>query len=323
MTKGITVEEARELLRCRGPEALELFARAGAERLRSRGDRVDPCAIVNAKSGNCGQNCAFCAQSARSTAAIETYPLRSRPQLLDAARQAADAGASRFSLVTSGRAVRRQEEIERLASVIEEISKSLPLSPCASLGLLDQETLRRFRDVGLERYHHNLETAESFWTSVCTSRSWRASLKTIEAAASLDMELCVGGIFGLGESLDQRVELLQSIRELETASAPLNFLHPIAGTPLADQRDLTPLDCLKIIAVARLMMPEREIRVCGGREHNLRDLQSWVLLAGADGIMVGGYLTTGGRTIADDLQMIRDAGLSLRSNDESTASDDR
>ncbi len=309
MTVGISTTEALQLLTCEGAESFELFARAAATRLRHRGREVDPCAIVNAKSGNCGQDCAFCAQSSRSTAPIEKYSLLDADQLYQAGVEAAEAGAARFSIVTSGRAVHRKEELEVVAEVMRRVTRELPINACASLGLVDIDALRRLADAGMTRYHHNLETAESFFSKICTTREWRASLDTIEAAKELGLELCVGGIFGLGEDLEQRVELLDSIRALEADSAPLNFLHPIPGTPLGALTELTPLDCVKLIAVARLMMPEREIRVCGGREHNLRDLQSWVLMAGADGIMVGGYLTTGGRTVADDLQMIHDAGF--------------
>ena len=313
MTSGISVAEARYLLDVEGPELYELLSRAGQTKLRHRGDSVDPCAIVNAKSGNCSQNCAFCAQSSRSEAAIERYGLLPAEALFDAARAAAEAGAARFSIVTSGRTVRTPAELRTIAQVIERIARELPVTPCASLGLLDAEALVRLRDAGLTRYHHNLESAESFWPSICTTRSWRRSLDTNTTAKELGLSVCCGGIFGLGESRTQRIELLEAIRDLEADSAPLNFLHPIPGTPLEGLRELTPLDCLKVVAVARLMMPEREVRICGGREHNLRDLQSWLLLAGADGIMVGGYLTTRGRTIADDLQMIRDAGLRLTS----------
>lgn len=312
MTEGISPTEALELLRCQGAELVEFLGRAGATRRRHRGDEVDPCAIVNAKSGNCSQDCAFCAQSSRSTAPIERYPLRSAELLLEAGRAAGAAGAARFSVVTSGRAIRRDAELEVLAQVIRGTVEELGIEACASLGLLDEAALERLHEAGATRYHHNLEAAESFFPQICSTRSWRDSLETIAAARRLGFEVCCGGIFGLGESPDQRIELLETLRQLEVESVPLNFLHPIDGTPLAGQDDLSPMDCLKLVAVARLMMPTREVRVCGGREHNLRELQSWILLAGADGIMVGGYLTTGGRTVADDLRMIEDAGLTIR-----------
>ncbi len=306
---GISTGEARSLLHCRGPELYELLARAGRLTRERRGTRVHLCAIVNARSGDCDQDCAFCSQSKRSQADIAHYGLMDERQIVAAGREAADFGAHRFSVVTSGGAVRRDDHLDRICGALAEVRATTRVETCASLGLVDPEGLARLRDSGVTRYHHNLETAESHWERICTTRPWSDSLVTIRAAQEAGMELCVGGIFGLGESTDQRVELLESIRGLDVESVPINFLHPIGGTPLAQLAELTPLDCLKIIAVARLMMPDSEIRICGGREHNLRDLQSWILLAGVDGIMIGNYLTTAGRTVSDDLQMIRDVGL--------------
>jgi biotin synthase len=178
--------------------------------------------------------------------------------------------------------------------------------------MLPPAKLRRLRDAGMDRYHHNLETARSHFPQICTTQSYDDSIQTIRAAQDLGCSLCVGGLFGMGESAEQRVELLATIRELDVDSVPINFLNPIGGTRLEGAEHVTAMDCLRVVAVARLMMPRKEIRVCGGREVNLRDLQSWLLLAGVDGLMVGGYLTTPGRQAAADRQMVRDAGLELR-----------
>ncbi len=310
---AIDRREALEALTLDGADLYDLLARAGRAKLEHRGPEVVPCSIVNAKCGHCSQDCAFCAQSSRSRAEIERYSLRSEEELMDEARAASDQGACRVSLVTSGKSVNRPRELHVLARVLEAMDRELPVEICASLGLLDRSTLGVLRDAGLDRYHHNLETCESFWPEICSSRSWRDSIDTIEAARALGLDVCCGGIFGLGESLRQRVELLATLRDLQVDCAPLNFLHPIPGTPLGGIEPLQPFDCLKVVAVARLMMPETEIRICGGREHNLRDLSSWLLMAGADGLMVGGYLTTGGRTVSDDLRMIEDAGLRVAS----------
>jgi biotin synthase len=311
MRAGIEASEALELLACQGAELYDLLARASRTKLERRGPEVIPCAIINAKCGHCGQDCAFCAQSSRSRAEIDRFSLRPPDELMSEARQLAELGACRVSLVTSGRAITRPEDLHTLTRTLESMGRELPVEACASLGLVGTLQLETLRAAGLDRYHHNLESAESYFEKICSTRSWRASIDTIEAAKALDLEVCCGGIFGLGESLAQRIELLESLRQLEVDCAPLNFLHPIPGTPLADIEPLAPIECLKVVAVARLMMPETEIRICGGREHNLRDLQSWLLMAGADGLMVGGYLTTGGRTVSDDLRMIRDAGLTL------------
>jgi biotin synthase len=317
-TSGIDRREALELIACEGPELLELIARAGRTRLERRGDEVVPCAIINAKCGLCSQDCAFCAQSARSTAEIERFPLKPTEVLVAESRAAAEMGACRIGLVTSGKSVKPGPELETIAGVIEVIAAELPSEPCASLGVLDRPALERLRDAGLTRYHHNLETAESFFREVCTTRSWRESVDTAVDARAAGLAVCCGGIFGLGESPAQRVELLATLAELELDSIPLNFLHPIPGTPLGERASIPALECVKVVAVARLMMPDREVRVCGGRERNMRDLQSWALLAGADGLMIGGYLTTTGRTVADDLRMVRDAGFRVATRSRGT-----
>jgi len=307
---GLPRELALDVLCAEGPDLFDLLAWSNRVRHLFKGQGVRLCSIANAKSGRCAEDCAFCAQSARSGAAIERHGLRSADELFEAARAAAAAGAARFGIVTSGTALGRAE-LRVVASALSRIAGELPIAPCASLGLLGRDALEALRDAGLTRYHHNLEAAESFFPELCSTRAWTRSVDTIGAARLAGLSTCCGGIFGVGESRAQRIELLQEVRELGVDSVPINFLHPIPGTPLERCAGLTALEALAVVAVARLMMPDREIRVCGGREHALRDLQSWVVLAGADGIMVGGYLTTSGRNVADDLRMIADAGLRL------------
>jgi len=308
---GIGLSEALEWIECRERDVQDLFARASRARAEHRGAEVPLCAIVNAKSGGCGDDCAFCAQSSHHAAEIESYPMQSVERLIDAAREASEWGVRRFSLVTSGRAVSRDADVRLMEQAVERIAGELPVMPCASLGRVRREVLVRLRKAGLTRYHCNLETAESHFANVCTTRRYSDTYDTLLGAREEGLSLCCGGIFGLGESPAQRVELLAKIRELEVDSVPLNFLHPIPGTPLAGIEPIRPVDGLKAVAVARLLMPDRQIRICGGREHNLRDLQSWLLMAGADGLMVGNYLTTAGRSVHDDLRMIADAGLTL------------
>jgi len=312
--KGIDTQEALELIECEGPELYDLFSRAGSARYRNNGSRVSSCAVINAKSGHCPEDCTFCAQSVHSQARIEPHPLVGSDRIIEAARQAEERRAGRFGIVTSGKALTDPGDLAVIESAVETISGEIPIDPCASLGVVGAETLGRLREAGLTRYHHNLETAESFFPQVCTTRRYAESADTVLAAKAAGLSTCSGGIFGLGESPAQRVELLEAIRSLEADSVPLNFLHPIPGTRVEGLQELTPLDCLKVVAVARLMMPAKEIRVCGGREYNLRDLQSWIFLAGADGIMVGGYLTTSGRSVREDLRMIADAGLMMGGN---------
>ncbi len=308
---GIDKHEAIELLACPNPEAYALFSRANAVRIAHRGLKVRLCGVINAKSGHCTEDCKFCAQSAHNDSEIECYPLVDSAKMVGAARTSAENQATRFGIVTSGLAIENEREVDAIAKAVETINQDLPLKPCASLGNVSRAVLERLKQAGLTRYHCNLETAESFFPNICTTRDWSDSKDTVKAAKELGLATCSGGLFGLGESLAQRVELFEALRDLDVDSVPLNFLHPRPGTPLESITSMTPLECLKIIAVARLMLPEKEIRVCGGREHNLRDLQSVALLSGADGLMVGGYLTTSGRNISDDIQMIKDAGFEV------------
>jgi biotin synthase len=311
--QGISFEEAAALLSDFSHEALvKLLPRTSALRRDRSGDAISLCSIVNARCGNCGENCGFCAQSSRSKANIKTWPLLKADEIFKAAETASANGASHFGIVTSGRALNRENELDTLCEAIARIASALPIKPCASLGILKEAELSRLRDAGLKRYHHNLETSRSFFQEVCTTRDYSAQTETVVAAKKAGLSVCSGGLFGLGESPGQRAELLETIREMDVDSVPINFLNPIPGTPLADAKRLTPLECLNIIAVARLMMPETGIRVCGGREVNLRDFQSWIFAAGADSLMVGGYLVTPGRTVESDIRMILDSGLQIQ-----------
>lgn len=305
----LTNEEARRILDLEGAELQTEMARAYRRRERRHGRSVNLCWIVNAKSGSCSQDCAFCSQSSGSTADIPRYPLLPVEEIVDAAHEAAAAGAVRFSIVTSGRAVREGEDLDRILLAVRRICDETGLDLCASLGCVDRDALRALKHAGVTRYHHNVETCESFWPSICTTRPYSEQRRVIRDALDLGLEVCSGGIFGLGENLDQRIELLDEVRRLDVHSVAVNFFVPIPGAPLAHVNDLDPLSCLRVVVAARLMMPRRDIRVCGGREHNLRDLQPLLLTAGVSGLMVGGYLTTPGRPVEEDLQMIRDLGL--------------
>lgn len=309
---GISNQEALELLSLEGwPRTLDLFKRASEAKEAFSGKRVSSCSIVNARCGNCPENCAFCAQSSRSKARIQTWPLISPDEIFKAAKDASGHGASRFGIVTSGRALSLERELAQVCEAVSRIARELSIKPCASLGILGAKELSMLKDAGLDRYHHNLETAPSHFPEICSTRGFDTQTATVRAAKSVGLSVCSGGIFGLGESLPQRVELLDAVRGLGVDSVPINFLSPIPGTPLESAPPMTPLECLKVVAVARLMTPSTSIRVCGGREVRLRDFQSMLFAAGADSLMVGGYLVTPGRDVAADLQMIKDAGLGL------------
>lgn len=307
----ITPEEGTAILRARGAELSAVFA--GAHRLKEAvfGDRIELCSIINAKSGRCAENCAFCAQSGHHRTAAPAYPLKPLEEIVAGARRAQDEGSHCYGIVTSGTRVRPGEEMERILTAIREIRATTAIEPSASLGLLDAPTARALASAGCVTYHHNLETARSFFPHICTTHDYEEDVETVREAKRAGMKVCCGGIFGLGESLEQRVELAMTLRELEVDSVPLNFLNPIPGTPLEGKNDLTPMDCLRIIALFRYVLPDRRISVCGGREKNLRDFQSWIFLAGASGTMVGNYLTTAGRDRETDLQMFRDGEVTV------------
>ena len=306
----LSPEEALVLTGVCEPEAVfELLFWANRIRHRFKGRAIDLCAIVNAKSGRCSEDCAFCAQSARYPTQAPAYPLMGFAEMLSTAQRAFDCGARRFSLVTSGRGLSNPEEIDQVCRVISELLTGKQVSPCASLGLLTPETASQLKKSGLVRYHHNIETAPSFYPSICSTHSIEARLETIRIARAAGLEICSGGILGLGETWEQRIEMAFTLRELGVDSVALNFLNPIPGTPLEARTPLPPLEALKAIALFRFILPKADVRTCGGREKGLRTLQPLMYLAGCNGTMIGSYLTTEGRSPEIDLQEILDLGL--------------
>ena len=309
---GLSREDAVSLLKIEAPEKIHLLlVRANQVRARTRGDEIEFCAIINARSGRCSEDCAFCAQSVHHQSKVETYPLLSVKKILEAAAAARDQGACRFSIVTSGKAAHKDRELEQIAEAVQGIAE-LGLSPCASLGLLTEEAALVLKQAGLKTYHHNLEAAPDYYPEICSTHGLEERLDTARLAKKVGLRLCCGGILGLGESIENRVDLALAIRELEADSIPLNFLNPIPGTRLENTPPLKPLEILKAVAVFRLIAPNSDIRTCGGREQNLRGLQPLMFLAGANATMIGNYLTTAGRSPADDARDVLDLGLSIR-----------
>jgi biotin synthase len=303
----ISKEEALYISEISGSDIFNLFASANKIRDHFRGNKVDLCSIVNAKSGACPEDCSFCAQSSKSKAEIEIYPLLNKEIVIQKAIEAKISGAKRFSIVTSGKKV-SEKKIFEIAEIISEIGK-IGLLPCASLGLLTKDELNMLKTAGLERYHHNLETSERFFPRICSTHRYADKIKTIEAAQSIGLSLCSGGIFGMGESWQDRVDMGFLLKELEVVSIPINFLIPIKGTALGCRDFLHPLEALKIVSLYRYILPEKEIRICGGRMQVLGEFNSMVFLAGADGMIIGNYLTTLGRSPEDDLRLIKTYGL--------------
>ena len=309
---GIDAKDALAVLNLKQEKLWRLLDITEEVRRRFKGDEIRLCSIVNAKSGFCSEDCAFCSQSVRSKADIKKYPLLEEEEIVQAAHEAKARGAREFSIVASGLAMRNRKELERVAKAIERIGNEVGLESCVSLGALSGEEISYLLGRGLRSVHHNLETSRRFFPSICTTHDYEVDVQVVRQAKAAGAWVCCGGIFGLGETAADRVELAQTLRELNVDSIPVNFLNPIEGTPVAGKRELTPFDCLKIIAMMRLTHPAGEIIICGGREVNLRDLQCLIFAAGATGTMVGNYLTTAGRPAEEDVCMIEDLGLTLR-----------
>jgi len=310
----ISADEARHLIRhSSGPELEALLARAGAVRRAVHGDEVSLCGITNAKSGLCPEDCGFCSQSAHFREAdAPVYALVSPEEMVEQARAAEAAGAREFSIVCSGTRVSKESELARIEEAVRLIRAETTLEPCASLGLMRREDLARLQRAGLMHYHHNLETAPSHFGAVCTTHSFQEQVDTIRMAKELGLKLCTGGILGMGESPEQRVELAEVLRDLDVDCVPVNFLNPRPGTPMAHLKAITAGECLAAVAVFRLMMPAAHIFVMGGREVNLGDRQDLIFRAGANGTMVGNYLTSAGKTPAEVVDLIEGQGLSVK-----------
>ncbi len=307
--QSLTFEEATFLSGLDDSYIYDLIASANRLRVKFKGKKISICAILNAKSGRCLEDCIFCSQSIHFKTNIPEYPLLKSEIMLKKAEEALSQGAHKFGIVTSGKTIKSKKELEEICTAIRKLKEEGKIHRCASLGILGQKELLQLKEAGLEEYHHNLETARSHFPNVCTTRDYEEDVDTIRNAKSVGLRTCCGGIFGLGETPEQRIELAFTLKELDVDSVPLNFLHPIKGTSAADFPPMRPLEILKIIALYRFMLPTKDIKLAGGREHNLRDLQSLIFAAGANSTMVGNYLTTKGRNVDDDLQMIKDMGL--------------
>ncbi|MEZ0328094.1 MAG: biotin synthase BioB [Dissulfuribacterales bacterium] len=281
-----------------------LMSKALKTKLRHRQDRFSLCTIMNVKSGGCTEDCIFCAQSAHHKTDAPEYPLKSIDEILKEAEHAAQNGASRFSLVASGKGPSRRE-IDEYAVRIRTVQERIGISVCASLGIMDISGLLMLKQAGLTRYHHNLETSPDYFSNICTTHTMSQRIETIKAAQKAGLETCVGGIIGLGEDMAQRLSLALTIKKLRVDSVPLNILVPIPGTKLSSVPPIMPHEILRTVAMFRLMLPKQAIRIAGGRE-TLKELQGLLFIAGADAMLIGGYLTIRGRAVKDDLKMAED-----------------
>jgi len=309
-SEGISSDEALLLTASYSDFFYEILSVTNKVRKRFHGKEVNLCSIVNAKSGLCAEDCSFCSQSVKYNTGVETFPMAGPDKVVEAAIKAQERGAREFSIVTSGTKVEKESDVALLEKTLSAMREASGMERCASIGMVGRETLKRLKDAGLESFHHNLETSRSFFPNICTTHDYDDDVEAVRLAKELGLYVCSGGIFGLGESWADRVELALTLKELDVDSIPVNFLNPRPGTPLEGASNLTPRECLMIIALLRLIMPDKDIVVCGGRDTNLRDMQALLFCAGANGMMIGDYLTTPGRDSAQDLKMIEDLGLS-------------
>jgi biotin synthase len=290
-------------------ELFLLFQAANEVRERFLGKRITLCSITNAKSGLCAEDCSFCGQSSRFDTKTANFKLLPFDKLKESVDNAVKSGASEFSFVTSGKKISNQKEFDTIKKAIKYTKSSTDMEVCSSLGLMSEEELLQLKGLGMDHFHHNLETARSFFPNIVTTHSYDEELEVIKSAKRVGLYTCCGGIFGMGESWSQRIELAFDLKVLKVDSIPINFLNPIERTPLEFSKLLDPFEALKIVSIYRLIFPNKNVMVMGGREKVLRDLQSWIFFAGASGMLLGNYLTTKGRSAEDDLAMIADLGL--------------
>ncbi|MCM8794639.1 MAG: biotin synthase BioB [Candidatus Omnitrophica bacterium] len=307
----ITLEEALRFIELETwPDVLELASHASRIREKFTGAEVDLCALVNAKAGQCAENCSYCSQSGHYNTGISTYPLMDPDRIVERARQAKEFGAKRFCIVTATRGLSDQD-LPVLCEAVRRVKEEVGLAAECSLGFVTDEQLAALKRAGMTRYNHNLETAESNFPNICTTHTYRDRLNTLRQLRRQGLEICSGGILGLGESRRERVELAMALAEFEVECAPINILNPRPGTPLESATPPNPLEVIKTIAVFRFILPKSKLELGGGREVNLRDFQSLAFLAGANSLIIGGYLTTRGRQPAHDMQMLQDVGFSV------------
>ncbi len=305
----VSFEQAEEILASPNDELLDVVAAAFRLRHRYFGKTVQLYFLVNAKSGLCPEDCGYCSQSKISSAPIEKYRMLSADQLLEGARVAAERQSKTYCIVISGRAP-SEREMTAVETVVPRIKEELGLKICACLGLLTPEHAARLKSCGVDRVNHNLNTGEEHYADICSTHTYQDRLKTLNNVRDAGLELCSGGIVGLGESHRDLVSMAMDLRTLKTESIPLNFLHAIEGTPLQNRNDLTPQDCLRALCMMRFVNPSSELRIAGGREKHLRSLQPLGLYV-ANSLFVGDYLTTKGQAPEADYQMVKDLGFEV------------
>ena len=274
------------------------------------GNQFDMCTIINGKSGLCSENCKFCAQSSHYNTGSKVYSLLSEEEILADAKKNADQGVMRYSIVTAGRSL-SDGEVDRMCQIIRRIKEEVHISVCVSFGLLKEDQFRRLKDAGAERVHNNLEASENFFPSVCTSHSFSDKVQAIRAAQAAGLDVCSGGIMGLGESIEDRIDMALSLRDLGIESIPVNMLNPIPGTPMEKYESLTVKEMQRIIAVYRFILPKAFIRLAGGRGM-MDDTGKACFQSGANATISGDMLTTAGITVKKDLRLLEELDYRIK-----------
>jgi biotin synthase len=311
MTPLITREEARKLGELEDHAAIEaLVERAWQARHERFGDSTDMCSLVNAKAGGCAEDCGFCAQSRFAEADTPMHAMMEPEQMLEHARAAEAAGAHRFCMVTQGQGLSKRD-FEKVLEGARLVAQHTNLKRCASIGHMSAARAKALREAGIQRVHHNVETAESYYDEVSTTVRYEARLRTIDAVREAGLETCVGGILNLGESREQRVEMAFQLAKIDPTSVPINLLNPRPGTKFGDRDYMDPWEAVKWIAIFRLILPGALFRLCGGRVENLGALQPLAVKAGLNGVMMGNFLTTLGSTPDEDQAMFTELGLNV------------
>lgn len=307
----ITPEEALQLGALTDPHDIEaLVERAWAARVEYHGDSTDLCSLVNAKSGGCAEDCGFCAQSRYAEADTPMHALMEPEQILEHARAAESAGAHRFCMVTQGQGLSKRD-FEKIVESVRLVAGETNLKRCLSVGHISAERARVLKEAGVQRVHHNVESARSYYPEVSTTVRYEGRLRTIESLKEAGLETCVGGILNLGESPAQRVEMAFQLAEINPTSVSMNLLIPKPGTKFGDRELLDPWEAVKWVAIFRLVLPGALFRLCGGRVENLRELQPLAIRAGVNGVMMGNFLTTLGNTPQQDRSMFEELGLNI------------
>jgi len=319
MAPLISRQEALRLGELEDRDEIEaLIERAWRVRVERFEDATDMCSLVNAKSGGCAQDCGFCAQSRFAEAETPMHAMMEPEQILEHARAAEAAGAHRFCMVTQGQGLSKRD-FEKVLAGTRLVAEHTNLKRCASIGHMSPARAKALKEAGVQRVHHNVETAESYYPEVSQTVRYEGRLRTIDAVRDAGLETCVGGILNLGETREQRVEMAFELAAIDPTSVPINLLNPRSGTKFGDREYMDPWEAVKWIAIFRLILPDALFRLCGGRVENIGELQQLAVRAGINGVMMGNFLTTLGNTPDEDREMFENLGLNVARHADNAA----